>query len=37
MNGMPAMSTRVLMQRYRATKRGYDQHRPLIYPPSGIA
>jgi hypothetical protein len=26
----------LLLQRYRATKRGNDQHRPLIYPPMGI-
>jgi hypothetical protein len=26
----------LLLQKYRSTKRGNDQHRPLIYPPSGI-
>jgi hypothetical protein len=26
----------LLMQRYNATKRHNDQHRPLIYPPSGL-
>jgi hypothetical protein len=26
----------LLMQRYRATKRGSDFLRPLVYPPSGL-
>jgi hypothetical protein len=26
----------LLMQKYNATKRGNDQHRPLVYPPSGL-
>jgi hypothetical protein len=26
----------LLLQKYRSTKRGNDQHRPLVYPPMGI-